>query len=77
MMTTKELWKEYKIKLGKKLGVYNFPDGKETLAINMFENGFVLRKRKNEIVLDRSSLWHLKDIIESFERKHEIIKNLE
>jgi hypothetical protein len=69
--------KEYKKKLGKKLESYSFPSGKETFAIRVFENGFVLKKRKNIIVLDRLSLWNLKDIVERFEKKKGILENLE
>ena len=68
---------EYKGKLGCKSGSWVFPAGKETFGINIYENGFVLRKRKQTIVLDLWDLLRLKDLFESFERKKEILRQLE
>lgn len=62
--------------LGKKIGCYNFPKGRKTLAIHLFENGFVLRKEKNEIILDKFSLMILEDIIYKFKIKSKILENL-
>jgi len=72
-----ELLKEYKKKLGYKIGSYVLNSGINSLGINKYENGFVLRKRKQIIILDRLDLMCLKDIIISFEKKKEILKALE
>jgi len=72
-----ELLKEYKKKLGYKIGSYVLHSGINSLGINKYENGFVLRKRKQIIILDRLDLMCLKDIIISFEKKKEILKALE
>ena len=76
-MKQSELLKEYKKKLGFKIGAYTLNTGKESFGINKYENGFVLRKRKQIIILDRMDLMCLKDIIISFEKKKEILKALE
>jgi len=68
--------KEYKIKLGKRAGCMVLPSGKETLSITKFENGMVLKKRGNQIVLDRFSMWAIRDEIDRFEKKLEIINKL-
>lgn len=66
----------YKEKLGEKVGVCVFPSGKETSAVNIYENGFVLRKRGEVIVLDYFNLITLKDLIIKFEKKKQVLKSL-
>ena len=76
-MKQSELLKKYKKKLGCKVGAYVLSSGINSLGINKYENGFVLRKRKQIIILDRLDLMCLKDIITSFEKKKSILKGLE
>ena len=72
-----DLLKEFKKKLGYKIGSYVLSSGRDSLGINKYENGFVLRKRKQMIILDRFDLMRLADIIISFEKKQDILKALE
>ena len=72
-----DLLKEFKKKLGYKIGSYVLNNGRDSFGINKYENGFVLRKRKQIIILDRLDLMCLKDIIVSFEKKKDILKALE
>ncbi len=67
---------EYKKRLGEKTDCWVFPKGKETFAVNIYENGFVLRKRKETIVLDLWDLLTLKDLINKFDKKKAILKAL-
>ncbi len=75
-MKQSELLKEYKKKLGYKIGTNVLNSGKESFGISKYENGFVLKKRKQIIVLDRLDLMCLTDIFNAFEKKIKIIKEL-
>ena len=58
------------------MGTMSLPKGKETFGIKKFENGFILSKRKNKIVLDRFNLWALRDEIDRFEKRLKIYEKL-
>lgn len=68
---------KFKKQLGAKIGSYVLNSGREAFGIKMFENGFKLKRaNRGEIVLDRFDLMCLKDLIISFEKKHEILDGL-
>lgn len=75
-MVEKFLIEEYRERLGEKVGTWNFPHGKETFAINVYENGFVLRKRGQVMVLDIFGLDCLKDIYNKFSVKRKVVESL-
>lgn len=75
-MTDEFLIGEYKKRLGEKADTLVIPYGRETFAINTYENGFVLRKRGQTIVLDLVNLFALKDSINRFIERRAILKSL-
>jgi len=67
-MKESELFREFKKKLGGRIGSIVLGAGRNALGIRkfekgfiLFEKGFILKKRKNEIILDRFDLMFLRD----------------
>jgi len=71
------LQKEYAEKLGKKLNTRVIGTGKQAFSIKMFRNGLILKRaNRGELVLDRFDMYLLKDIIDDFIRKENILEGL-
>lgn len=71
------LEREYKKELGDKLNTRVIGTGKKAFSIKMFRKGFILKRaNRGYIFLDSFDLWWLKETIEEFMKKREVIKSL-